>query len=48
LAEFDRFGVVDQHLGDDAADFGLDLVHHLHGLDDADHRFRATSVPTST
>ena len=38
LPEFDGLGVVDQDLGDDTAGLRLDLVHHLHGLDNADDR----------
>src|SRR6478609_9550897 len=37
LAEFDRRGLVDTHFLDHTGDLGLDLVHDLHRLDDADH-----------
>src|ERR1700722_2276003 len=40
LAKFDGFGVFDQNMGDDAFDLGLDLVHHLHGFDQADDGLR--------
>src|SRR6476620_5754821 len=36
LAVLDRLAVLDQDLGDRAGHVGLDLVHDLHGLDDAD------------
>ena len=36
LAKLDRLGVFDEALDDRAFDLGLDLVHHLHGFDDAD------------
>ena len=39
LAEFDRLAVLNQDLGDDTFDLGLDFVHHLHRLDDANDRF---------
>jgi hypothetical protein len=35
LAVFDGLGVFDEDALDGTGDFGLDLVHHLHGLDDA-------------
>ena len=37
LAELDRIAVLDQHRHDLAGLVGLDLVHHLHRLDDAEH-----------
>src|SRR3569832_2329439 len=40
LTEFDRLGVLDEDGGDHAASFGLDLVHDLHRLDDADNGVR--------
>src|SRR5689334_23150409 len=36
LAVLDGLSVVDQDAHDAPPDFGLDLVHQLHGLDDAD------------
>src|SRR5690348_4167730 len=36
LAELDRLCVFHEHLANHAGDLGLDLVHDLHGLDDAD------------
>src|SRR5512138_253296 len=36
LAELHRLAVLDQHLRDLAALVALDLVHHLHRLDDAE------------
>src|SRR6478672_7892183 len=36
LTELDRLRVIHQHLAHDAGDLGLDLVHDLHRLDDAD------------
>src|SRR5947207_1269927 len=36
LTEFDRLAVLDQDLRDAAGLVGLDLVHDLHGFDDAD------------
>src|SRR5699024_8096354 len=41
LVVFDRLFVVDQNGADGAAVLGLDLVEHLHGLDDA-QRFAGT------
>src|SRR6185437_14540332 len=35
LIELDRLAVLDQNSLDPAGPLGLDLVHHLHGLDDA-------------
>ena len=40
LAEFDRLGIFDQNLGDDAFGFGFDFVHHLHRFNDANDRVR--------
>jgi hypothetical protein len=37
LAELDRLGVLGVDLLHHARDVGLDLVHQLHGLDDAHH-----------
>src|SRR5690625_7445821 len=37
LVELHRLGIVDENGFDDPTLVGLDLVHHLHGLDDADH-----------
>src|SRR5215207_9907075 len=37
LAELDRIAVLDEHGNDATALVGFDLVHHLHGLDDAKH-----------
>src|SRR6266536_1837314 len=36
LPELDRLGVIHADLPDDPGDLGLDLVHDLHRLDDAD------------
>src|SRR5690348_9213061 len=36
LAELDRLCVFHEHLANHAGDLGLDFVHDLHGLDDAD------------
>src|ERR1035438_5539673 len=36
LAEFDRFPVLAEDFADDPGRIGLDLVHDLHGFDDAD------------
>src|SRR5437016_3258159 len=36
LAILDRLAVLDQNARDAAADLGFDLIHHFHGLDDAD------------
>src|SRR6476619_6603158 len=36
LAELDRLGVLGKNLDDHPVDVGLDLVHQLHRLDDAD------------
>src|SRR6266481_5250613 len=45
LAELDRLGVFDHHLSDHSFGFGFDLVHHLHGLDDADDRVEINLNP---
>src|SRR5512146_805109 len=37
LAELDRLAVAREDRGDPAGLVRLDLVHHLHGLDDAEH-----------
>src|SRR3984893_14094921 len=37
LPELDRLAVPHHHLGDAARHLGLDLVHQLHRLDDAEH-----------
>src|SRR5581483_11372778 len=37
LAELDRIAVAGHDRGDPAGAIGFDLVHHLHGLDDAEH-----------
>ena len=37
LAELHRAAVLDENLRDHSAHLGLDLVHHLHRLDDANH-----------
>src|SRR5512147_268086 len=36
LAELDRVAVLDQYADDAARELRLDLVHHLHGFDDAE------------
>src|SRR6185369_6098149 len=36
LAEFDGVAVLDQHTDAPARELGFDLVHHLHGFDDAE------------
>ena len=35
LSELDLAFILDEDLLDDAIEFALDLVHHLHGLDNA-------------
>src|SRR5436190_8881948 len=35
LSKLDRLGVLHAHLAHQPGDFGLDLVHDLHGFDDA-------------
>ena len=40
LSEFYGLCIVHKDFGDDSADFCLDLIHDLHGLDDAHHRLR--------
>src|SRR5579883_1764241 len=37
LADLDRIAVARHDGGDPARAIGLDLIHHLHGLDDAEH-----------
>src|SRR4051795_10499182 len=37
LGELDRVAVLDEHRHDAPGFIGLDLVHHLHGFDDAQH-----------
>src|SRR2546428_9219102 len=37
LAELHRFTILSDDFGDDAAGFRLDLVHHFHCLDNANH-----------
>src|SRR5262245_24280760 len=37
LAELDRLAVLGKHRDDLAGALALDLVHHLHRLDDAEH-----------
>src|SRR5664279_2694074 len=37
LAEFHRIAVLHQHRLECARELRLDLIHHLHGLDDAQH-----------
>ena len=37
LIELDRLTVFYQDAFDHTALFGLDLIHHFHGLNDADH-----------
>ena len=41
LAKLDRLAVVGKNLGDNPAHLGLDLVHDLHCLNDADNGIRA-------
>src|SRR5512143_1220102 len=36
LAEFDRAAILDEYADDPACELRLDLVHHLHGFDDAE------------
>src|SRR4051812_30533202 len=45
LPEFDRLSVFDRNLPHDSGQFRLDLVHDLHGLDDADGLTRSDPVP---
>src|SRR4051794_4800101 len=45
LAVFDRLTVLHKHLDDLAGDIRLDLVHKLHGLDDAEHLPLRDNVP---
>src|SRR6266511_1016819 len=45
LSELDRLGVLHQHLPDHARDFGFDLVHDFHRLDDAHHLPRGDPAP---
>src|SRR5213595_861265 len=45
LSELDGLGVLHQDLADQPRDLGLDLVHDLHGLDDAHHLPRGDAAP---
>ena len=47
MAELDRLAVLDEHLDDLAGALRLDLVHHLHRLDDADDALVADALPHS-
>src|SRR5712691_305884 len=44
LAELDRLGILDVDRADDALDVGLDLVHQLHRLEDAERLTRGDGV----
>src|SRR5688572_438631 len=44
LTELDGLAVLDEHVDDHARGLGADLVQHLHGLDDADHRVRLDAL----
>ena len=48
LAKLDRLAVVSEHFGDNAAGFGLNLVHHFHRFDDANDGVFGDGFPTST
>src|SRR5437867_5848126 len=45
LSELDGLGVFHQDLADQPRDLGLDLVHDLHGFDDAHHLSRGDAAP---
>src|SRR5713101_5804804 len=45
LSELDRLAVLHHHLDDASRDLGLDLVHQLHRLDDAEHLPLLDHVP---
>src|SRR5213592_4825548 len=45
LSELDGLGVLHQDLADQPRDLGLDLVHDLHGFDDAHHLPRGDAAP---
>src|SRR6185369_1010696 len=45
LAKLHWFGIFDHDLGDYSLGLGLYLIHHLHRLDDANHRLRTHFGP---